>query len=152
MYQDAYQLIKKEFYNKTDKAGKPYINHLLAVAAYANNEYEKTLGLLHDIFEETTITKSELLNLGFPIEMINKLILLTHNKNESYEQYIKHILDSKDINVLHIKKYDILNNLDPRRLQLLSKEKQQYFCLKYTVNLKKIEQTIKRLEKEQVSC
>ena len=142
MYQDAYQLIKKEFYNKTDKAGKPYINHLLAVAAYANNEYEKTLGLLHDIFEETTITKSELLNLGFP----------THNKNESYEQYIKHILDSKDINVLHIKKYDILNNLDPRRLQLLSKEKQQYFCLKYTVNLKKIEQTIKRLEKEQVSC
>lgn len=122
MYEKALKLVEEQFKNKVDKAGMPYMGHLLEVSNQGLGEYEKTLGLLHDIIEDTSVTAEDLLNMGFPIDLVTRLNLLTHNKEVPYQNYIDAIIESGDIVVLHIKKYDLQSNLNPNRLSILPEE------------------------------
>ena len=83
-------IIKKVFANKTDKAGKPYINHLTTVAEYFTSPDEIVTALLHDIVEDTEITIEDLKKLNYNSNVIEAINLLTR-KNETYEEYINNI-------------------------------------------------------------
>lgn len=92
------------------------------------------------------MTAEDLLNMGFPIDLVTRLNLLTHNKEVPYQNYIDAIIESGDIVVLHIKKYDLQSNLNPNRLSILPEEKQAHFQKKYISVLDRINQKIFELE------
>ena len=74
------------------------------------------LCLLHDVIEDSSITLSDIefifkkKNLGiyFNLYIKNELVLLTHDKGESYEDYLKKVATSKSASLVKI--LDMYNN------------------------------------------
>ncbi len=114
-------IIKKVFENKKDKAGKPYINHLKAVAEYFTSPDEIVTALLHDIVEDTEITINDLKKLNYSSNVIEAIDLLTR-KNESYEKYIDELVNSNSLIAKKVKMSDLLNNMNLNRLNNPKKE------------------------------
>lgn len=141
MLDEVYSLIETYFKGKVDKAGKPYINHLIAVSEQVESEEDKIVALLHDILENTDITIEEL-NKTIPMELIGRIITLTHNKNDSYSEYINNILNCGDIHVIRIKMADMWHNMDLSRLNNITDKDIQRF--------KKYRKFYKKLEKEYI--
>lgn len=75
---------------QVDKAGKPYILHVLRVGAMGENESEMILGFLHDLLEDTNITPFEIQTLFGP-EILTHLDILTRRKGVFYQDYIEKI-------------------------------------------------------------
>ena len=74
-----------------DKSGLPYIFHPIHIAEQLDDEECIVVALLHDILEDTSITKKDLSILGFSERIINLIDILTRKKNEDYFDYIKRI-------------------------------------------------------------
>src|SRR5688572_998959 len=76
---------------QVDKAGKPYIDHPIAVAAalarYGDNAV--MAGLLHDVVEDTPITLETLRVLGYPEEVVRPVDSVTRRKGETYFTMIR---------------------------------------------------------------
>jgi hypothetical protein len=67
---------------------EPYVFHLIRVASQVEGYHRKTIALLHDILEDTNTTIDELLKLGYDRILVGSVVLLTHQKNDSYDNYI----------------------------------------------------------------
>lgn len=146
MLKKAMLLAENHFKGKRDIAGKPYIEHLIAVSEQMETEEDKVVALLHDIIEDTDISFKEL-NETIPFVLIARILLLTHDKrNDSYDLYIDNIVNSGDINAIKIKMADLWHNMDLNRLQKIDSNDLARF-LKYRKSYKKLEnkyiQTIK---------
>src|SRR5690606_3359254 len=76
---------------QTDKAGQPYMLHVLTVMLMGRTIDEKICGVLHDVIEDTKISIDYLKHCGFPDHILGALQLLTHDKNDTYDQYIRKI-------------------------------------------------------------
>ena len=50
-------LAERIFEEKTDKGGNPYMVHLLSVSYFMNSLEEKVVAILHDILEDSEVTK-----------------------------------------------------------------------------------------------
>ncbi len=137
MLEEVLLLIEKYFEGKVDKAGKPYINHLLAVSEQVDSEEDKIVALLHDIIEDTYISIEEL-NKVIPMNLIERILLLTHDKKYTYDEYITNILNCGDINVVRIKMADMWHNMDLSRLDIITQNDVQRFQ-KYRGYYKKLE-------------
>lgn len=76
---------------QVDKAGKPYIDHPIAVAAalveYGDNAV--MAGLLHDVVEDTDITLDVLRTLGYPEEVVRAVDSVTRRDGELYSKLIE---------------------------------------------------------------
>ena len=57
----AYAIASVAHKGQADKVGVDYINHPLTVSKNCNNEQEKIVALLHDVLEDTKVTKDDLL-------------------------------------------------------------------------------------------
>ena len=57
----AYAIALVAHKGQVDKAGVDYINHPLTVSRNCKNEKEKIVALLHDVLEDTKVTKEDLL-------------------------------------------------------------------------------------------
>jgi (p)ppGpp synthase/HD superfamily hydrolase len=79
------------FESKFDKAGRPYILHCLRVMDKMETDEEKIVAVLHDTIEDDVCTLKDLIDLKFSQNVIFALILLTHTKEDSYDEYIKKI-------------------------------------------------------------
>lgn len=101
-----------------DKAGMPYITHVLRVMEKGQTATEKICGVLHDLVEDTTWTFEELKTEGFSAEIIQILDCLTHHKNEAYSDYIQRV--SQNPTAIRIKINDLIDNMDIRRLSEIS--------------------------------
>lgn len=140
MLEKALKIVTKEFKNKKDKGGKPYLDHLYRVKEQMTYElwgnYElETVALLHDLLEDCpNWTKGRLLEL-FPKSVVDSVVCLTHKKYESYEKYIDRIL-TDDMAIL-VKKADLRDNMDITRLPNLSESD--------FIRLKKYHRSYKRL-------
>lgn len=78
---------------QVDKGGRPYILHPLWVmnkVRHLGDDY-MIVGVLHDVVEDSEWTINELRNEGFSDEVTTALYLLTHTKDQSYDDYIKSI-------------------------------------------------------------
>lgn len=95
-YEKMYKICE-EHYTKTT------FDHARRVEYYAINDcryyfYEKedkwfirALALAHDLIEDTDVDHMFLLDSGFSEEFVQEVDILTHNKNDTYEDYIVNI-------------------------------------------------------------
>lgn len=115
MYQElALQIAKKAHAGQVDKAGNDYILHPMTVASYMDTDTEKAVAYLHDVLEDTNITVDQLRN-QFPKEIVDAVIILTRNKDESYFEYIQRVSKSKLAKKVKVE--DLLHNLDITRIK-----------------------------------
>ena len=98
-----------------DKAGEPYILHPLRVMMKLKDEKQRIVAVLHDVIEDTGVTDMNLIIQGLEIDLINVILTLTRNKNESYDEYIDRI--SKDEFAIQVKLADLEDNMDMSRLK-----------------------------------
>jgi (p)ppGpp synthase/HD superfamily hydrolase len=119
---DAIKIIVEAFKGKTDRGGDQYVNHLFRVATTVSNLGKEDLvipALLHDLLEDCPEwTEQRLLLEGLDSRHLDVIKILTHNPEDSYEEYIEKI--SKDIRAIEIKLADLRDNMNITRLSSLS--------------------------------
>jgi (p)ppGpp synthase/HD superfamily hydrolase len=121
----AISIAAKSFENTLDKGGNPYILHCLYVMNQVAHLGETAMicGVLHDLVEDfpDVWDYKRLMNEeGFHPEVINILMLLTHNKSTDYMTYIQNI--SHHPIAREIKKADLRHNSDITRLKGIRKK------------------------------
>ena len=79
-----------------------------------DDEISTVCALLHDVVEDTDITLPDLLEMGFPDEVIEVLTLLTHIDGVTYMDYVKEI--KKHPIATKVKIADLKHNSDLTRL------------------------------------
>lgn len=118
-YQDAHELVCDLFKDKVDKAGKPYIHHLEYVADKQPTYIGACLGYLHDVIEDTDLSRLDLEErLGLWVDGLSfDLCYLTKPKDvPSYEAYIANIQEGASTFALQVKLADLEHNMDLTRL------------------------------------
>ena len=65
---------------QVDKSGAPYVFHPFHLAEEMKDERTTIVALLHDVVEDTDYTFDDLRNMGFDEEVIEALVLMTHEK------------------------------------------------------------------------
>ena len=117
----AYKIACQLHAGQTDKAGRPYIEHLtrvlLRVQMDGGDRFQQIAALLHDSIEDEKTTADELLALGVPSEAVVLVQTLAKRKDQSYEDYLRGL--SGSCRVLPVKMADLDDNTDPERLNLL---------------------------------
>ena len=66
-----------------DRSGQPYVLHPLRVMLAVNSEHERMAAVMHDVVEDSAITYDDLINEGFPTEVVEAVRLLTRAKGAS---------------------------------------------------------------------
>lgn len=149
LYFKALLIIGVLFNDKTDKSGRPYTGHLYRVANSLRDPVEKVAGLLHDTLEDTDITYDDLIDIGFTVEILEIVKLVTKKnidktdmtKEEKlmlYNEEIDGIINSGNIHAIRVKEADMSDNYNQDRLKSLPKEKQEWFEEKYGKQLIKL--------------
>ena len=108
----AIELATKVFTDELDKNGEPAVLHSLRVGLAGSNLLEQIVGVLHDVVEDSDYTFEDLEREGFSKEVIDTLRLLTHDKSVPYYDYVQGIINSGNITALHVKRNDLLHNLE----------------------------------------
>ena len=90
------------------------LEHSLRVGALASRQGAAyaTVGLLHDMLEDSDVMLDELRAAGVTNAELEAIQLLTRGE-ESYEQYTTGIAESEDRLALSVKLCDLLDHLDP---------------------------------------
>jgi len=112
--EDAILLAATFHYGQTDKAGRPYILHLLRVMHKQAGDDAMMVAILHDLLEDTEITVEGLQSRGCPKHILDAVICLTRRYNECYQSYIKRVAECPLS--LAVKLADLEDNMDERRL------------------------------------
>ena len=125
----AIEVATEAHHGQFDKGGKPYILHPLHLMSQLMFDIElATIAVLHDVVEDSEWTIDLLTYNGFSDRVTTALELLTHDPDDSYEQYIDRISYSKD--ALRVKRKDLEHNSDITRLKGI-KEKDLERMAKY---------------------
>ena len=133
--QAAYQFSESVHLGQFRNSGEPYISHPLAVASilaeWRLDSQALTAALLHDVIEDTVVSKDELLNffgkavadLVDGVSKLDKIESETHEEAQA-ENYRKMLLAmSRDVRVILIKLADRLHNM--RTLDSVSNHKRR---------------------------
>lgn len=114
--------------NQVDKSGMPYVFHPFHLAEQMTDERTTIVALLHDIVEDTDYTFDDLRNMGFESEVIEALILMTHDNAVPYMEYVAKIKQDPIARV--VKLADLRHNSDLSRLDIVDekalKRKEKY--------------------------
>jgi GTP diphosphokinase / guanosine-3',5'-bis(diphosphate) 3'-diphosphatase len=129
MLERAVAIAKKAFSNKFDKAGEPYIGHLLRVTERIPDSFDieemKVVAMLHDLLEDCPEWNADLLKENFSERIVDSIIALTHKEEQSYDDYISPILLNKW--AIIVKKADLEDNMDMTRLKIVSEKDKERF-------------------------
>lgn len=147
-YTKAEKIVKRLFKGKLDKGGNPYLNHLYYVSNHLEEVNMKTVGLLHDLLEDTIITESDLKKIGFGDEVIEALLLITKRDDELYGEYIDRILESNNMIAINVKAIDMKNNMDLSRIKNPTKRDLHRCETKYKPQYERIINYLKEKENE----
>lgn len=123
----ALALAEKFHKGQTRWDGSPYIGHPIAVANILKNKLNDLLdtynvdiylsiAYLHDTFEDTEISITDLFANGIPQLVIDNVLILTKDDNESYLDYILRIKKNNFAKI--VKLADLEHNLstsDPKK-------------------------------------
>ena len=142
LYDRALLLVSDLFKDKRDKAGDPYINHLIRVSVKLDTDELRIAGLLHDVLEDTDVNKEMLSELGFSKRIIEIVSGVTNIKGLDYDSKIKKIIDNGDIDVIKLKYSDMSDNADEGRLSRLSVVTRNKLVKKYKNNLILLEKAL----------
>jgi (p)ppGpp synthase/HD superfamily hydrolase len=113
----AIALAAMEHEGQLDRGGYPYILHCMTVMhKVKSSEPEvKQIAIMHDLMEDTSVNAALLHSLGFSSRVLTALQLLTHNKGDSYQEYIDGIATCRD--AILVKLADLRHNSDFTRLK-----------------------------------
>ena len=105
---------------QTDKGGNPYISHPMRLMENVESVEEKIVAVLHDVVEDTEVSFADLEKEGIPQVCIDALLLLTHDKDVPYMDYVKSI-SSNEI-ATSVKIADLKDNSDLSRLESITEK------------------------------
>lgn len=103
-----------------DRGGKPYILHPLHLMSQMMYDVELAqIAVLHDVMEDCpTWGVGRLQAEGFSERVLSALVLLTHGKGDTYEDYILKVSTSYD--AIRVKRKDLEHNSCITRLKGVS--------------------------------
>ncbi len=137
----AMLIASSAFHAHDDRSGDPYVLHLQQVLLSGSRSHKKiTVGILHDLVEDTDWTLDDLRDLGFHKDIIDSVDDLTHREGEAYFDSIERIglslLRGDGYNLLSIdtKLEDLGHNLSGRRYTSLMTPRQQLKNQAYIVS------------------
>jgi (p)ppGpp synthase/HD superfamily hydrolase len=117
--QKARQVVTEVFKDKTDIAGRPYIEHLETVCATVDSDEDevKAIALLHDIVEDFPETWGiDKIHQEFNARIKRGVLYLTKGLDE-YGEYIDFLANNPDAVI--VKLADLRHNMDITRLKKL---------------------------------
>jgi (p)ppGpp synthase/HD superfamily hydrolase len=127
----AYTLALKAHEGQTDKLGVPYVKHVQAVAEgllWLGNDEVTAAGWLHDVLEDTDLTRDDLLAAGMTERVVQIVEQVTNQPGSSYLDKIWSITDP---DAVLVKIADNAHNSRQDRLSQLDKGTYVRLSLKY---------------------
>jgi (p)ppGpp synthase/HD superfamily hydrolase len=118
--EQAITLAAEAHAGQTDKAGVPYILHLLRVMQAQNSKEAMMVGVLHDLVEDTGYILDDLREQGCPSEVIAALRHVTRKDKESYAEFIERI--GRHPIARQVKLADLKDNMDVTRLESVTEK------------------------------
>jgi (p)ppGpp synthase/HD superfamily hydrolase len=92
---------------------EPYIFHPLRMMLEFDDPVDQMAAVLHDVVEDTDLGTCDLVDRGFPKDVVTAVDCLTHRSNESYDDYIDR-LSTNDV-ARRVKLIDLRHNLANNR-------------------------------------
>ncbi|MFI5687057.1 HD domain-containing protein [Streptomyces sp. NPDC051636] len=118
---------------QTDKAGRPYAEHLRAVAegvrARGGDPAQIAAGWLHDAVEDDALSEEWLAGAALSRRTKDIVLAVTKRAGEGSEAYARRVLDTPG--ALLVKEADLAHNADPDRLAVLDEATRKRLTEKY---------------------
>ncbi|MFF2193399.1 HD domain-containing protein [Streptomyces sp. NPDC058157] len=118
---------------QTDKAGRPYAEHLAAVAEgvrlRGGTAAQQAAAWLHDSVEDDALSAGQLAAAALPQEVKDMVMALTKRAGEPVEEYTARILATPG--AVLVKEADLAHNADPVRLSVLDAPTRDRLTAKY---------------------
>ncbi|MEU3912700.1 MULTISPECIES: HD domain-containing protein [unclassified Streptomyces] len=118
---------------QTDKAGRPYAEHLAAVAEgvrlRGGSPAQQAAAWLHDSVEDDALSPGQLAEAALPQEVKDMVLALTKRPGEPLEEYTARILATPG--AVLVKEADLAHNADPVRLSVLDAPTRDRLTAKY---------------------
>ncbi|MCB9257288.1 MAG: GTP pyrophosphokinase [Chitinophagales bacterium] len=114
-FEKAMSIAIKAHEGQKDKAGAPYLLHVLRVMMSVEKMDEKIVSLLHDVVEDSEMTLVGLAKEGFPKKILKAVELLTKTESKPYKDYIQEIKNNDLARV--VKLADLKDNMNITRLK-----------------------------------
>lgn len=118
---------------QTDKAGRPYAEHLAAVAEgvreRGGSDRQIAAAWLHDAIEDDALSARWLTEAALPQEVKDLVLAVTKQPGEGLPAYTTRILATPG--ALLIKEADLAHNADPARLAILDEPTRTRLTAKY---------------------
>ena len=126
----ARRLAEQHHAGQVDKAGEPYLGHVLRVAdrVAAHGPVAVAAALLHDVIEDTAAGTDDLAAAGIPDAVIEVVLLLTKTEGPLDAYYAR--IRAHPVAVV-VKLADVADNSDPARLGLLDAATRERLERKY---------------------
>ena len=125
----AMQLASRFHEGATDKAGQPYMGHVQRVADAVDTHEEKLAAAMHDLLEDTPLTRTHLFCAGCPSHTLAVVEALTRSPEEDYEVFCRRAASNPVARV--VKLADIGDNADEGRLSMLEPQEASRLRTKY---------------------
>jgi (p)ppGpp synthase/HD superfamily hydrolase len=108
--------------DQVDKAGNPYIGHPRAVAEALrpHGTLAVQAGWLHDVIEDTDVTRDDLLKAGFHPNVVAAVVSVTRVEGETYMDFVRRAAQHPLGRL--VKLADVNHNSSPERLANLDPE------------------------------
>ncbi|MFE7388367.1 HD domain-containing protein [Streptomyces sp. NPDC057582] len=120
--------------DQKDKAGRPYAEHLAAVAegvrARGGSDEQIAAAWLHDAVEDEVLSEEWLARAALPQQVKDMVLAVTKRDGEDLASYTGRILATPG--ALLIKESDLAHNADPDRLAVLDPATRIRLTAKYT--------------------
>ncbi|THA78327.1 HD domain-containing protein [Streptomyces sp. A0642] len=118
-----------------DKAGRPYSEHLAAVAdgvrARGGSDEQVAAAWLHDAVEDDALSERWLAGAALPQQVKDMVLALTKRDGEDLAAYSRRILATPG--ALLVKEADLAHNADPARLAALDPATRTRLAEKYAL-------------------
>ncbi|MFF6904651.1 HD domain-containing protein [Streptomyces sp. NPDC012389] len=126
-------LAREAHATQTDKAGRPYAEHLAAVAegvrVRGGTDRQIAAAWLHDAVEDGALSARWLAEAALPQEVKDMVLAVTKRPGEELSAYTARILATEG--ALLIKEADLAHNADPARLAVLDEPVRTRLTAKY---------------------
>ncbi|ROS71918.1 HD domain-containing protein [Curtobacterium sp. PhB130] len=138
----ALSIAREAHEGQVDKSGHAYIEHPTRVAERLRRRHPDAGGviaaaLLHDVLEDTVLTRSDLIGRGIPNDVVDVVEAVTKRAGESAEEYFARV--RARVGARAVKHADIEDNTDPARLEQLDEATRERLIAKYTRSLQLLE-------------
>ena len=120
MTKQAMRLSFNAHKEQVDKSDMPYVFHPFHLAEQMQDEDTTVVALLHDIVEDTNYTIDDLRKIGFSEKVLKAILLMTHDKNVPYMEYVEQIKQNPI--AAAVKRADLMHNSDLSRLDVINEK------------------------------